>query len=78
MLRCFARIWDPIDGAVTFSCEKDNIFFLPQQPYLPIGTLREVLLNPDGVSCGRRTSTSACCTLWSMLDCRTSWHAWVG
>jgi ABC-type uncharacterized transport system fused permease/ATPase subunit len=45
--QCFARLWEPTDGTVAFSCDEAGICFLPQQPYLPIGTLREVLLYPD-------------------------------
>lgn len=47
LLRCFARLWDPTEGTVSFGCGKAGISFLPQQPYLPLGTLRDVLLYPN-------------------------------
>merc|ERR1719223_355253 len=47
LLRCFARLWDPTEGTVAFGCAKACISFLPQQPYIPIGTLRDVLTYPN-------------------------------
>jgi len=46
LLRCFAHLWDPTSGSVTFGCSKADLHFIPQQPYLPIGTLRDVLMYP--------------------------------
>eukprot|EP00927_Polykrikos_kofoidii_P058049 TRINITY_DN5233_c0_g2_i1.p1 TRINITY_DN5233_c0_g2~~TRINITY_DN5233_c0_g2_i1.p1 ORF type:complete len:619 (+),score=92.50 TRINITY_DN5233_c0_g2_i1:268-2124(+) len=47
LLRCFAGLWDPTEGTVAFGCAKACISFLPQQPYMPIGTLRDVLTYPN-------------------------------
>jgi len=46
LLRCFAHLWQSTSGSVTFGCSKGDIHFTPQQPYLPIGTLRDVLMYP--------------------------------
>ena len=46
LLRCCARLWDATEGSVTFGCGSEDISFLPQQPYLPLGSLRDILLYP--------------------------------
>lgn len=45
LFRAFAGIWPFGEGRV-FWPEQARILFLPQRPYLPIGTLREVLSYP--------------------------------
>jgi putative ATP-binding cassette transporter len=46
LLRAAARLWPYAEGEVSGSYEKP--LFMPQRPYLPIGTLREALLYPHG------------------------------
>ena len=46
LLRCFAGLWDPEHGDVSFGCKKSEVAFLPQTPYLPVGSLRNALLYP--------------------------------
>ncbi|MHB1950905.1 MAG: ABC transporter ATP-binding protein/permease [Acidiferrobacteraceae bacterium] len=45
LLRAFAGIW-PF-GSGTLAVPSDSLF-LPQKPYLPLGSLREILLYPHG------------------------------
>lgn len=45
LLRALAGIWPYGQGAVTLP-SRGNILFLPQKPYLPLGTLREAICYP--------------------------------
>lgn len=45
LFRAFAGIW-PFGGGRVLWPERARILFLPQRPYLPIGTLRQVLAYP--------------------------------
>lgn len=45
LLRTIAGLWPFGDGVVQFP-QDDRVLFLPQKSYLPLGTLREVLLYP--------------------------------
>jgi putative ATP-binding cassette transporter len=45
-VRTLAGIWPYAEGEVTFPA-KQHIMFLPQKPYMPIGTLAEAILFPD-------------------------------
>ncbi len=45
LFRAFAGIWPY--GTGTVSTPQGRVLFLPQKPYLPIATLREVLSYPD-------------------------------
>tara|TARA_A100001015_G_scaffold182554_1_gene203191 strand:- start:307 stop:1590 length:1284 start_codon:yes stop_codon:yes gene_type:complete len=47
LLRCFANLWKAKKGFMQFGCEKKKILFIPQTPYIPIGTLRNALLYPN-------------------------------
>lgn len=47
LMRTFAGIWPFSEGKVSIP-RGEKILFLPQKPYLPLGTLREVLLYPYG------------------------------
>ena len=40
LLRCFANLWKPKEGSVLFGCNTKHVAFVPQTPYMPIGTLR--------------------------------------
>ena len=45
LLRAIAGIWPYVNGEIELP-EKEKIMFVPQRPYLPLGTLREALLYP--------------------------------
>jgi vitamin B12/bleomycin/antimicrobial peptide transport system ATP-binding/permease protein len=46
LLRAIAGLWPFGKGRVRL--DEGRAFFLPQRPYLPLGTLRQALLYPDG------------------------------
>jgi vitamin B12/bleomycin/antimicrobial peptide transport system ATP-binding/permease protein len=50
LLRAIAGIWPYGSGQVKLG--KGRILFVPQRPYLPLGTLASVLLYPRGNHCG--------------------------
>jgi putative ATP-binding cassette transporter len=54
LLRAIAGLWDSGKGAIVRP-EPDQILFLPQRPYMVLGTLRDQLLYPNTV----RTSVSS-------------------
>lgn len=45
LLRAVAGIWPFVEGKINLP-ETDELMFIPQKPYLPLGTLREALLYP--------------------------------
>lgn len=45
LLRAISGIWPFVDGKI-FLPERDNLMFIPQKPYLPLGTLRAALNYP--------------------------------
>jgi putative ATP-binding cassette transporter len=45
LLRALAGIWPYVKGELTIPSE-DKIMFIPQRPYLPLGTLKESVLYP--------------------------------
>jgi vitamin B12/bleomycin/antimicrobial peptide transport system ATP-binding/permease protein len=45
-VRAMAGIWPYAAGEVTFP-EQQKVMYLPQKPYMPIGTLSEAILFPD-------------------------------
>lgn len=47
-VRVIAGIWPYGSGEIALP-EKQNIMYLPQKPYMPIGTLEEALLFPDDI-----------------------------
>ena len=50
LLRVFSGIWPYVQGALSLPAE-EKIMFIPQRPYLPLGTLREALLYPGTKTC---------------------------
>lgn len=46
LLRSLAGLWPYVDGQVTYP-EIDASFFLPQKPYMPLGSLRNALHYPN-------------------------------
>jgi len=55
LLRAVAGLWPYVEGSVTRPVEGDALF-LPQKPYLPLGTLRGALYYPAGESGGERAA----------------------
>ena len=45
LLRAIAGIWPYVQGKIALP-EQDKLMFIPQKPYLPLGSLREALLYP--------------------------------
>lgn len=45
LLRAIAGIWPYVQGRIALP-EQDKLMFIPQKPYLPLGSLREALLYP--------------------------------
>lgn len=49
LLRAIAGLWPFVEGKLVLPIDL-RMLFLPQKPYLPLGTLREVLCYPDAPS----------------------------
>ena len=45
LLRAIAGIWPFVEGKINLP-ERNQLMFIPQKPYIPLGTLREALLYP--------------------------------
>ncbi|MBR4847655.1 MAG: ATP-binding cassette domain-containing protein, partial [Phascolarctobacterium sp.] len=45
LLRAIAGIWPFVNGKISMP-EQNALMFIPQKPYLPLGSLREALLYP--------------------------------
>ena len=53
LLRAIAGLWPFVDGKLTRPVETQSLF-LPQKPYLPLGSLRKALYYPAAVPVGER------------------------
>lgn len=64
LLRTVSKLWLHGDGEIIMPKNK-TLFFLPQKPYLPLGSLKEVLLYPDTQNINDDTIIYAleCCEL---------------
>lgn len=46
LLRALAGLWEHGSGSITLAAESSGVMFLPQRPYLILGSLRDQLLYP--------------------------------
>ncbi len=56
LLRAVAGLWPYVDGSVTRPTEQQALF-LPQKPYLPLGTLRGALYYPANAQLGEHAAS---------------------
>jgi putative ATP-binding cassette transporter len=64
LLRTLANLWPFVEGQLTMPISA-NMMFLPQKPYLPLGTLRQVLCypNPPDTEDEKLRDALSCCQL---------------
>ncbi|CAK0885651.1 unnamed protein product, partial [Prorocentrum cordatum] len=48
LLRMIAGLWQPTEGALEEAPPAGQLFFVPQKPYMTLGSLREQLSYPRG------------------------------
>jgi len=79
LLRTLAGIWPFGEGTVELP-RPDRVLFMPQKPYLPLGTLREALLYPFGdpaTSDDQLRSALACAGLPELFALRDENRMWA-
>jgi vitamin B12/bleomycin/antimicrobial peptide transport system ATP-binding/permease protein len=69
LFRALAGLWPFGSGRIATPIDSERVLFLPQKPYLPIGTLKDALCYPDPAD---QAADSACraaleaCGLWHL------------
>lgn len=58
LLRALAGLWSDGRGAITVGAAKEDIMFLPQRPYMVLGSLRDQALYPRWVGAPQVRSTA--------------------
>ncbi|MSP50724.1 MAG: ABC transporter ATP-binding protein/permease [Alphaproteobacteria bacterium] len=81
LMRAIAGLWPFGEGQVTLPLGK-RLLFLPQRPYLPIGSLRQALLFPGGVEADDATlagllADSGLQRLSDQLDRSENWQLFL-
>lgn len=64
LVRAIAGIWPYAEGEITLPANK-QLMYLPQIPYMPIGTLAEAIMFPDHVNVEQESALAA-----TLRDCR--------
>ena len=49
IIRILSGLWPLFNGVISRPETQDAIFYIPQRPYLPIGTFRDQLIYPDSI-----------------------------
>lgn len=77
LLRALANIWPYGEGAIELP--KAKILFLPQKPYLPLGTLRDALTYPSNHTFSDTELTAALklCGLHNLEQALNETHQWA-
>ncbi|MDF2875796.1 MAG: bacA 1 [Sporomusa sp.] len=78
LLKTLSGIWPFFDGKITLPSEK-KMLFLPQKPYLPIGSLRQAILYPyrmantTNMTIKELLTSCGLCSLLQHLDREADW-----
>lgn len=69
LMRVLAGIWPYVNGRLAMP-QAQQTMFIPQKPYLPLGTLREALLYPGSRECGDEELTAVLkkCSIGYLAD----------
>jgi putative ATP-binding cassette transporter len=69
LFRALAGLWPYGQGRIATPLEDSRVLFLPQKPYLPLGTLKDALCYPDpadSISDGECRMALEACGLWHL------------
>jgi len=69
LFRLLGGLWPILDGTLLKPLNKKKIFYIPQRPYLCIGTLRDQIIYPDSVEDVKKKGLSDVDLLQIMEDC---------